>query len=55
MTPTEGALIGFALLLLLLAGSMPVGFVMAVVGLVGFAVMVTPHAALSMAAINSTG
>ena len=52
MTPTEGALIGFALLLLLLAGSMPVGFVMAVVGLVGFAVMVSPQAALSMATID---
>lgn len=51
MTPTEGALIGFALLLLL-AGSMPVGFVMATVGLVGFAVMVSPPAALSMATID---
>jgi C4-dicarboxylate transporter, DctM subunit len=49
MTPTQGALIGFALLLLFLAGSMPVGFVMAVVGLVGFALMVSPPAALTMA------
>jgi tripartite ATP-independent transporter DctM subunit len=49
MTPTEAAIIGFALLLLLLAGSMPVGFVMAVVGLVGFAIMTSPAAALSMA------
>src|SRR5512136_315432 len=52
MTPNEGALIGFALLLLLLAGSMPVGFVMATVGLVGFAVMVSPPAAFSMATID---
>lgn len=52
MTPTEGALIGFALLFLLLAGSMPVGFVMAAVGLVGFAIMVSPQAALSMASIE---
>ena len=49
MTPTQGALIGFALLLALLAGSMPVGFVMAAVGLVGFALMVSPQAAISMA------
>jgi TRAP-type mannitol/chloroaromatic compound transport system permease large subunit len=49
MTPTQGALIGFALLLALLAGSMPVGFVMAGVGLVGFALMVSPQAAISMA------
>jgi tripartite ATP-independent transporter DctM subunit len=49
MTATQSALIGFALLLVLLAGSMPVGFVMALVGLVGFALMVSPQAALSMA------
>jgi C4-dicarboxylate transporter, DctM subunit len=52
MTPTEGALIGFALLLLLLAGSMPVGFVMAAVGMAGFALMVSPQAAFSMATID---
>jgi tripartite ATP-independent transporter DctM subunit len=52
MTATEGALIGFALLLVLLAGSMPVGFVMAGVGLVGFALMVSPQAALSMATFD---
>ena len=52
MSPTEGAFIGFALLLLLLAGSMPVGFVMAAVGLVGFALMVSPQAAFSMATID---
>ncbi len=45
-------MIGFALLLLLLAGSMPVGFVMAVVGLIGFAIMVSPQAAFSMATID---
>ena len=49
MTPGTGAFIGFILLLLLLAGSMPVGFVMAVVGLVGFGLMVSPSAAISMA------
>ena len=52
MTPTEIVLIGFALLLLLLAGSMPVGFVMAAVGLIGFAAMVSPPAAFSMATID---
>ncbi|HCL91627.1 MAG TPA: TRAP transporter large permease [Verrucomicrobiota bacterium] len=52
MSPNEGALFGFALLLLLLAGSMPVGYVMAAVGLVGFAVMVSPAAAFSMATID---
>lgn len=52
MTPTQGALFGFALLLLLLAGSMPVGFVMAAVGLIGFAVFVSPEAAVSMATID---
>src|SRR5512136_1126050 len=52
MTPNEGALIGFALLLLLLAGSMPVGFVMATVGVVGFALLVSPQAALSLAATD---
>ena len=52
MTPNEGALIGFALLLLLLAGSMPVGYVMAAVGLVGFGIMVSPQAAFSMATID---
>ena len=48
MTPNEGALIGFVLLLLLLAGSMPVGYVMAAVGLIGFAIMVSPQAAFSL-------
>jgi len=52
MTSTEGAVIGFALLLILLAGSMPVGFVMATVGLIGFAIMVSPQAAFSMATID---
>jgi C4-dicarboxylate transporter, DctM subunit len=52
MTPSEGALIGFALLLFLLAGSMPVGFAMAAVGLIGFGLMVSPQAAFSMATID---
>ena len=52
MTPTDAAYLGFALLLLLLAASMPVGFVMAVVGLLGFALVVSPQAAFSMATID---
>ncbi len=52
MTPTQAAIVGFVLLLLFLAGSMPVGFVMAVVGLVGFAIVVSPQAAFSMATID---
>lgn len=52
MTSTATAYLGFALLLLLLASSMPVGFVMAVVGLLGFAVVVSPQAAFSMATID---
>jgi TRAP-type mannitol/chloroaromatic compound transport system permease large subunit len=45
-------LIGFALLLLLLAGSVPVGYVMAAVGMIGFAIVVSPQAAFSMATID---
>ncbi len=52
MTPTEISLIGFALLLILLAASLPVGFVMAVVGVVGFGLMVSPQAALNMATMD---
>lgn len=52
MTPTDAAWIGFALLFLLLAASMPVGFVMAVVGLIGFALVVSPSAAFSMASLD---
>ncbi|MBI5384915.1 MAG: TRAP transporter large permease [Verrucomicrobia bacterium] len=52
MTPTQVGILGFVLLLVLLASSMPVGFVMAVVGLVGFAMLTNPQAALSMATID---
>ncbi len=52
MTPFQVGLLGFVLLLVLLASSMPVGFVMAAVGLVGFAILTTPSAALSMATID---
>jgi C4-dicarboxylate transporter, DctM subunit len=52
MTPATGALIGFALLFILLVGSMPVGFAMATAGLIGFASVVNPGAAFSMATID---
>lgn len=52
MTAGEVAILGFVLLLALLAGSMPVGFAMAVVGVVGFALMVSPAAAFSMATFD---
>jgi C4-dicarboxylate transporter, DctM subunit len=52
MTPTGAGLFGFFMLLALLAASLPVGFVMLVVGLAGFAIVVSPSAALSMATID---
>lgn len=48
MTPLQTGLIGCFLLLFLLALSMPVGFAMMAAGGIGFALMVTPSAALSM-------
>jgi tripartite ATP-independent transporter DctM subunit len=50
MSNTEISLIGLAMLLLLLASSMPVAFSMAIVGVVGFGMMASPSAALSMMA-----
>ena len=50
MTPLQIGLLGCVLLLVLLVSSMPVGFAMAVTGLVGFALIVSPEAALSMIA-----
>jgi C4-dicarboxylate transporter, DctM subunit len=52
MTASQVALLGFTLLLALLAGSMPVGFAMTIVGVVGFALMVSPSAAFSMATFD---
>lgn len=49
MMPNQASALGLVILLVLLAGSMPVGFAMLAMGLVGFAVMVSPQAALSMA------
>ncbi|WCJ59725.1 TRAP transporter large permease [Fontisphaera persica] len=55
MSPTEISLLGIGLLLFLLVSSMPVGLAMAVAGIVGFAVMTSPEAALNMAAAEFFG
>ncbi len=52
MSPVQVGILGCILLLVLLMSSMPVAFVMAGVGLVGFAFIVSPHAALSMIATD---
>jgi len=48
VTPLQVGILGCLLLLILLVSSMPVAFVMAAVGVVGFAVVVSPDAALSL-------
>jgi C4-dicarboxylate transporter, DctM subunit len=48
MTPIQLGLVGIGCLLLLLAASMPVAFSMALVGFFGFALVVSPQAAVSM-------
>lgn len=53
MTPEiHIALTGILLLFVLLAASMPVGFAMALVGTAGFALVVNPHAALAILAVD---
>jgi C4-dicarboxylate transporter DctM subunit len=48
VTPVEIGVLGCIVLVILLASSMPVAFAMAIVGFVGFAAVVNPHAAVSM-------
>ncbi len=48
MTPEQVGIVGCVALVVLLCSSMPVAFAMAVVGFVGFAVVVNPHAAVSV-------
>ena len=50
MSPLETGLIGLAILFLLLAIRMPVGFTMALIGLAGFVYLVSAEGGLSMAA-----
>lgn len=48
MTPLEVGILGCVVLVVLLLSSMPVGFAMAFTGLLGFSMIVSPSAALSM-------
>ena len=52
MTPIQIGIIGCLLLFALLAASMPVAFAMAIVGFLGFAVIRSPGAAMSMITID---
>ncbi|MBN2375659.1 MAG: TRAP transporter large permease [Sedimentisphaerales bacterium] len=52
MSPVQIGILGCLLMLILLACSMPVAFAMAVVGFIGFALIVSPDAALSMITID---
>ncbi len=52
MTPEQAGMVGCVALVLLLLSSLPVAISMAVVGFVGFAVVVNPHAAISMLTLD---
>lgn len=52
MTPLQTGIMGCVLLFVLLAASMPVAFAMAIVGFIGFAMIVSPHAAASIITID---
>ncbi len=52
MTPIQLGLLGCGLLLLLLVCSMPVAFVMAIAGVLGFAMVVSSPASLSMMTVD---
>jgi len=52
MSNIEVGIVGCAGLLVLLAASVPVAFAMAIVGVAGFAMIATPHAALTMLATD---
>ncbi len=52
MSPFQIGILGCVFLFVLLAASMPVAFAMAIVGFVGFAVVVSPHAAMSIITLD---
>jgi tripartite ATP-independent transporter DctM subunit len=52
MTPLTVGIFGIILLFILLASSMPVGFAMGIIGFTGFAIIVSPQAAMSMIAMD---
>jgi len=52
MTPTLIGIIGIAIMILMFLTRMPVAFVMAIVGFVGFSTMITPNAGLVLLSRN---
>ncbi|MBN1479801.1 TRAP transporter large permease [candidate division KSB1 bacterium] len=52
MTPIQVGILGVVVLLLLLAASMPVAFAMGIIGFLGFSIIVSPQAAMSMIATD---
>lgn len=52
MTDVQIAVVGCVILMILLAGSMPVGLAMGIAGLIGFALIVSPEAAMNMIATD---
>ncbi len=54
MDPIHVGMIGIAFLLILLFLRMPVAFCMALVGVVGFGILISPEAALSVIAKDFT-
>ncbi|MBR3087300.1 MAG: TRAP transporter large permease [Kiritimatiellae bacterium] len=52
MSPVACGIVGLAALFVLLLASLPVAFSMAVVGVAGFAAVVSPHAALAVLAVD---
>ena len=48
MTPVQVGIIGCIVLVILLLSSMPVAFAMALVGVIGFAILTNPDAALNL-------
>ncbi len=55
MSPVQIGIVGCILLFVLLAASMPVAFAMAIVGFAGFAMVVSPDAAMSMITLDLYG
>lgn len=52
MSPVACGILGLVALLVLLVASLPVAFAMAIVGVVGFAAVVSPHAALAVLSVD---
>lgn len=52
MTPIQTGIVGIVVLLLLLASGMPVAFAMGIIGFLGFSIIVSPQAAMSMIATD---